>query len=158
MNTGFELREARPEDIGQLAYIMMLWRRELPEDCRFFGEEAWIAERAAQIAVHSPAYLVKVLMDGDKIVGETVTIKNNEGFFSPQPFGIILSVFVRQEYRGHKLLGYKLLCDAVDTAKKLGMSRVEFNPMVGDRGTSLVLKRMGFKPICTTHFLELNHG
>ena len=111
-----EFREARPEDIGQLAYIMMLWRQELPPECQFFGEEAWIAERAAQVAVHDPAYLVKVLVDEDKIVGETVIVKHTEGLFSPYPYGVILSVYVRPEYRGHRLLGYKLLCDAVESA------------------------------------------
>ena len=153
-----EFREARPEDIGQLAYIMMLWRQELPSECRFFGEEAWIAERAAQIAVNNSSYITKVLVDKDKMVGETITVKHAEGFFSPYPYGVILSVYVRQEYRGHRLLGYKLLCDAVESAKKMGLSRVEFNPMADGRGAALILKRMGFKPICTTHFLELSHG
>lgn len=154
----FELRQAKSEDIGQLAYIMMLWRQELPEECRFFGEEAWIAERAAQKAVCDPSYIVKVLLDEDKIIGDSVTIKFAEGFFSPYPYGVILSVYVRPEYRGHRLLGYKLLRDAVESAKKMGLARVEFNSMINDRGTAMVLKRMGFKPICTTHFLELNHG
>ena len=153
-----EFREARPEDIGQLAYIMMLWRQELPPECQFFGEEAWIAERAAQVAVHDPAYLVKVLVDEDKIVGETVIVKHTEGLFSPYPYGVILSVYVRPEYRGHRLLGYKLLCDAVESAKQMGLTRVEFNPMVDDRGAAMILKRMGFKPLCTTHTLEFNHG
>ena len=154
----FELRQAKAEDVGQLAYIMMLWRQELPPESRFFGEEAWIAERAAQIAIFNPSYLTKVLMDGDKMIAESITIKNDEGFFSPLPFGVLLSVYVKPEYRGHLLLGYKLLCDAVKSAKDMGMSRVEFNPMVNDRGTALVLKRLGFKPICTTHFLELTDG
>ena len=152
-----ELRQATPADIGQLAYLIMLWRQELPEECRFFGEDAWVAERAAERIICDQDNSTKFLVDDGKVVGLSVLIKHESGLFSPYPYGVIFAIYVKPGYRGHKFLGYKLLCEVLDTAKKMRLSRVEFNPMFNALGASKVLKRIGFNPICTTHILELNH-
>lgn len=158
MDFNMELRVAQPQDIGQIAYVILRWYEELPADQRFFAGESWQAERAAELMVYSPKHLTKVLMEGDDLVGLNSIIKNNAGVFSPEPYATIFAVYVKPEYRGHRMLGLKLFKEAVKSAAKLGMSRVESNPMYGDRGTAAVLMRMGFKPLCNTLFKELNHG
>lgn len=153
-----ELRVAQPKDIGQIAYVILRWFGELPSEQRFFPGESWQAERTAELMVYSPKHLTKVLMQGDELIGLSSIIKNNSGVFSPQPYAVIFAVYVKPEYRGHRMIGLKLFKEAIKSAAELGMYRVESNPMYGDRGTAAVLKRMGFNPLCNTYFKELNHG
>lgn len=150
-----ELREPRPSDIGQMAYIIMCWHRELPPERRFWQGEAWQAERTAELLAYAPPYLTKLLMDGDKIVGAVSLVRNKAGVFSPEPYGSILIWYVRPEYRGQQRIGFKLLKDIIASAAAEGMSRIEANPWFDDRGTMAVLKRLGFEPFCTTFSMGL---
>lgn len=154
-----ELRVAEPKDIGQIAYLILRWFQELKPEQRFFDGEPWEAERAAELMVYAPKYLTKVLVEGDKVIGAFVLIQSSGGIFSPKPYGVLLAVYVVPEFRGHRFLGLKLFNEAERSSRELGLSRLESNPMIGDRGTIAALQRIGFgPPLCTTMMKDLSHG
>ena len=162
MSTGWvakmNIRQATPQDVGELAYMIMTWsRNELPEEVRIMDATAVQAERTAKMIVYSPGYLTRVMENGSGVVGAYVIMCFQEGTFGDEPYGSLLGVYVRPECRGHKYYGLKLLMDAEEQALRAGLARLEINPMPQSRGLSHILRRMGYAPLCITHTKRFSH-
>lgn len=154
----FNIRQAEPQDVGEIAYMIMTWARdELPEGVRIMAGTAQQAERTARMIVFMPGYHTRIAEDAGNLVGAYVIMCYPEGTFGDEPYGSLLGVYVKPEQRGHHYYGLKLLMDAQAEAHKLGLSRLEVNPMPKSRGLSHLLKRMGYEPLCITHMKRLHH-
>lgn len=152
MSTAFNIRQATPGDVGEIAYMIMSWARdELPEAVRIMSSEPWQAERTANIIVFMPDYHTRVMENGQGVVGAYVVQKYPTAAFGDEPYASLLGIYVKPEHRGHKFFGLKLLQDAHQEIQSLGYPRMYINPMVKSRSFSSILKRMGYAPLCVTH-------
>ena len=152
------IRQAEPQDVGEIAYMIMKWATdELPEAVRIMEPTAQQAERTARLIVFQPYYITRVLENGNGIVGAYVILRFPEGTFGDEPYGSLLGVYVKPEHRGYQALGLRLLMDAQEQARQSCLSRLEINPMPRSRGMSHILKRMGYEPLCVTHMKRLSH-
>lgn len=154
----FNIRQAQPEDVGEIAYMIMNWAKdELPEAVRIMEPTAAQAERTARLIVFLPHYITRVMENGQGVVGAYVILRFTEGTFGDEPYGSLLGVYVKPEHRGFKACGLRLLMDAQEQARHSGLSRLEVNPMPKSRGMGHILKRMGYEPLCVTHVKRLSH-
>lgn len=154
----FKIRSAEPQDVGEIAYMIMNWAKdELPEALRIMEGTAQQAERTASLIVFMPHYTTKVMENGGGVIGGYVIMRFPEGTFGDEPYGSLLGIYVKPEHRGHRYYGLKLLMDAQSESERLGLSRLEVNPMARSRGMSSILKRMGYEPLCVTHMKRLHH-
>lgn len=152
----FNIRFAKEDDLGAIAAMIMAWNRELPEEIRFFEGGAAEAERSANILIYSDAYITKVI-DGPNETAGGYALGIHTGVFSERPYGQVLCWYVKPKYRGHDMLGLKMLLDALKMARDFKLDRLEASPWVQDVGTQRVLQRLNFIPACVTHMRKVQY-
>lgn len=151
-----QIRNVTARDKGMLAYMVMCWHNELPSEVRFFSGDAQQAERTANILTDSgPHFITRGMFDGNEACGG-YSIAVQRGVFSDEVYGQLLCWYVFPKYRGTKLLGVKLLLDAIHTAKEHNLSRLEVNPWCADACAHTVLRRLGFNAASTKYMKRMD--
>lgn len=150
-----ELRKATERDLGKVAYMIMKWHREIPDEVKFFDGTSQQAEQAAEYLIKLPNYLTMLVEeDGEVVAGYSLNIIH--GVFENRKYGQLVCWYVLPQYRGHRFLGIRLLTHAIKTAQELHLDRIEANPWYKDEGTKAVLQRLRFAPACTTYMKRFN--
>lgn len=138
----FKLRQATYTDAASIAYLILVWDKELPDFLKLVQGDAASAYRSAELMC-GQSFRTWLMEEDDKVVG-LVSIHVQTSLFGFRIYGSIVGVFVLPSYRGGKLLGLKLVRKAMELAAIERWEWLEMNPWADDRNTGQVLQRLGF--------------
>lgn len=140
-----KLRRPEERDLGRIAHMIMKWNRELPEEVRFFEGTPQQAETAATQMINNSMFVGKVADVGGELAG-AYAIAIQQGVFWEKPYGKLFCWYVYPQYRGPRMIGFKMLMDAIKMAKEMGLGYFEVIPWGNDEGAKQVLRRLRFQP------------
>lgn len=145
------MRQATYNDVARLAYLILVWDKELPEFLQMIRGDANAAFQAAQLML-GPKFVTWVVGEED-FVG-AISINRAVSLFGFHSYGLVVGVFVLPKYRGGKLLGLRLIQKAVELKTEMNWRWLEMQPWADDRNTRRVLERLGFSEALHTFVLR----
>lgn len=146
------IRKARQEDAARIAYLIMVWDRELPGFVRTVNGDHQAALQAAELMV-GPYYETWVAEEDGEVVG-AICVNNSVCLFGFRSYGDVAGVYVLPKYRGGRLLGLKLIRKAMALKAEMGWRWLAINPWADDVNTGKVLERLGFTETLHTYVLR----
>lgn len=146
------MRAATYDDAARIAYLILVWDRELPEHLRMVRGNAEAAYQAAELMC-GPDFATWVVEADGRIVG-LISIKNNTSLFGFHAYGNVVGVFVLPKYRNQHLLGLRLLNKGKELKAQRGWMWLEMNPWAGDVRMKRLLGRLGFDETVHTYILR----
>ena len=148
----YNLRQATPRDIGQMAYLILVWDSELPGFLQMVRGDANAAQKAAEI-ICGPGCATWVAEEGDKLIG-AIAVNTLTSLFGFHRYGSVIGVMVLPKYRGTKFIGLRLIKKAMELKEAMGWTWLELTPWADDVNTQRVLERLGFDEALHTYILR----
>ena len=144
-------RQAQYSDAARIAYGLLVWDKELPEQKKMINGSIEDAYRAAE-QICGGCFVTVVAEDQGEIVG-TIAVKHSISLMGFQPHGNIVALFVMPKSRG-QFLGLRLIRKAIEMKDQMKWNWLEMNPWADDARLEKILHRLGFVDDTHTHVLR----